>query len=205
MTQPQVLNQVVILLETEFGYQHAPRGTLLAKGYEFDSVLIAKDPMPLVILEYKDHVSDASLREFVRKVRSLAWSLFADGKRNMVSAILALGGTISNGQIAAVTRELNGSCRLFVVTSDMSLDMVQRELLPLGKVDFARGKLQKKDAELLLERMASVGPEANKKYLSELVNLIRDIKSPEDIREKVWDAYRKLVKEADDAIEKTEA
>jgi hypothetical protein len=97
-------------------------------GFTFDSLLVGRDPLNVVVVEAKQNASQTTLKAVARKVQTFAWSLYAQQKHNLVVLILIIPEVPSLETMRLAFKDLNGAARLFVLPNSATREQIEIEL-----------------------------------------------------------------------------
>jgi hypothetical protein len=201
-SEPDIVERIIDILRSDGSYSKLKGQVLLEKGFSFDALLTSEDPMSLVVIEHKDRADERTLRDYVRQLRSFVWALFADGKRFMVSAVLVLGDELSGASGAALTKELSGTCRVFLISETMTDEKLRAELISLSEPEFAKSRPKQSNTDRLLQEISSIGESTKSESAIHLVKLVKGSRSAEEVSRKLLQRFKQLVREVEDAPSK---
>jgi hypothetical protein len=202
MEEQSQIERVVLILESTGGFRPIERTPLVGEPFQFDAVLRSSDPLTVVVIEYKSNLTEDSLKGFSRQLESFVWSLYSHNKRHMVSAVLLSATPVPAKARSEVVRNLNGICRLFLVDAKMSDEEIRSTLLSLCRPKFTHTHLSKIHTSNTIDALIEGAPNSRKTHLRAVLEISEKANDVEEVREQLVSEFRRLLREAQDALEK---
>lgn len=192
----------VVAILKRYGLKQAESVLVVGDRFSFDAIMFSKDPQPLVVLEHKERPDAKSLRDFARKLETLVWTLYTHNKRHSVTAILLLGSDECGREARELVKRLSGTCRLFILTTDMPKEDVESELLSAGTSLFAGTEYKEEESVELIEQLAALKTDAERPQVAELARLAEECTSTQDLHKRLRAEFRNRIREVEDALAK---
>ncbi len=199
MAENDPVQRVVDVLHSVGSYSRRPNEALRDRGFSFDVVMTGKDPMSIIVIEYKERADEKTLRDCVRELRSFVWSLFADGKRHMVSTVLVMGEEVPGSKVAGLLKDLSGTCRTFVVSKNMTAEELQAEFVSLGEPKFVKMHPEESENDRFVREMSTMRGKAKREFAAQLIDLVRGSQSVSEVSRRLLESYKKRLREVENA------
>jgi hypothetical protein len=187
--------QVARTLRGKCGLDETVSSVDLGETFQFDAVLVGSDPLELVVVEGRRQMTESELKSIVHKLESFVWSLHALNKHHMVSAVIALDKLPGPPQTEKLLRRLTGVCRVFLVSGEGS--EIARYV---GSAGIAPPDAPQFDVAGLLGQVASLPSALRTAHATELIQVARGCKSPDEVGRKLSERFAELTKGVEDAL-----
>lgn len=187
--------EVVRALREKCGLQEVVSTIELGETFEFDAVMVGPDPLELVIVEARRHVTESELKNVVRKFESFVWNLHVMNKRHMVSAVIAVEESPQPLHTESLLRRLRGTCRVFLVSAETT------KIGPLiGNADIAGPDPSDRSAAELSGRAKRLSSALGTPEGTELIQAAWACRSPDEVRSKFSERFAELTRRVEDAL-----
>lgn len=195
----------VVTSLAEYGLRKVDSKLKAGDLFSFDAVLVGEDPQPIFVVEYKTAANPKAIRDYVRKLESLAWALYSEGKHHTITAILIVEKGFPGQTLESLSKKLIGTCRIFILPDDFSAKQLNTALLPLSRPAVVRRDVRTQEAGDVADALAQLKLEVEGTRAAGLVSLSRNCGSAEEMSVRLDDEFQKRVKELEDALTEAEA
>jgi len=163
--------------------------------FKFDAVLVGKDPMNVIVVEWEQNANQSTLKQVARKIQSFAWSIYSQKKHNLVTLILVLPEMPFPDKIRRTLGNLNGSARLFLLSESDDPKQMEAELNALVAPAFAMSHKEAVGFVQLQELMKGIdaGP---------ILTMSESSASDDELKSKLLERFERLASEVEIALKK---
>jgi hypothetical protein len=176
----------------DLGWQELKRSSI--GELKFSQLWQTSDPLPLLIVQ--ESINDPrAIKDFVRRVENLAWTLHAHHNRRLLTAILLVSGDLDPQTQLKVQNRLSRFCKLIVIPSPVDpaelpdyLGSLNRKLgLPIPNADTTRSTPVR-------------GIISNNPLHKELQSIQEQCRTPDDVSNALQNELQRRVTQVLDAL-----